>query len=57
MDDKGYVEKDRRYRDRSKPRREDLPAERIPRHAPYHRKKDWMQLPYEQSDDRDDEEV
>lgn len=57
-DQDGYIEKPRTYRDRSKPRREDAPAERVPRHTPYHRTKDWMQLPYEQGyGDDDDEET
>lgn len=49
----GYIEKDRAFRDRSKKKRLTVDEKRElthasdlkPKHEPYHRKKDWMQLP------------
>ena len=55
----GYIEKERKYRDRSKKKRLTVEQqreraeadERNARHPePYHRKKDWMQLPASDED-------
>lgn len=49
----GYIEKDRTFRNRNKKKRLTVEEKREqtndlkPKHQPYHRKKDWMQLPYE----------
>lgn len=54
-DDAGYIEKERVFRDRTKKRRGETPIERIeaehPRHQPYKRRKDWMQLPMADEDE------
>lgn len=55
----GYIEKDRVFRDRSKKKRlsvdekRELASDR-PKHQPYHRKKDWMQLPMDDGTDSND---
>ena len=49
----GFIEKDRHFRDRSKKKRltvdekRELANDLKPKHVPYRRKKDWMQLPFE----------
>jgi hypothetical protein len=59
----GFIEKNRTFRDRSKKKRLSVDEKRElatndlkPKHAPYRRKKDWMQNPMS-DDDADDGEL
>jgi hypothetical protein len=69
-EDKGFIEKPREFRDRSKKKRLTVDEKREqandlrPKHEPYHRRKDWMQLPMEDEwyeegpcPNHDDEEI
>jgi hypothetical protein len=53
-EDKGFLDKPREFRDRSKKKRPTVDERREqandlrPKHEPYHRRKDWTQLPYEE---------
>lgn len=62
--DEGFLEKPRVFRDRSKKRRLTVDEKRElatndlkPKHRPYHRRKDWMQLPADFGTDPEDEEL
>lgn len=57
-EEEGFLEKPRVFRDRSKKRRLSVDEKRElsrndlkPQHAPYKRKKDWMQLPRIEDDE------